>query len=213
MINNRKLNLQNLHDDEDIEGLKAFPPPRVRFVITQPHLVKQTAAEMAKFSKNLKVYIYGGAAKGDPPGVHRIMENLTRSHALFDHSNEANSQVIVVTSYQKLHQQHGPNANKRVLMQKFGYTAEQAARLSFGQLRDAKNPAWRADHDLSGLIEEIFLDEAQNSKGLLPSLDSPPFSLFPMLTSPQRNPFPLVVCHSSTGCTMDDYYDRHANPL
>jgi hypothetical protein len=174
MINERKRNLQDLHDAGDTAGLEVFPAPKVRFVVTQPHLVKQTAAEMARFSDNLKIYLYGGVAKGDPPGVHRILENLTRTHPLFDHKNEANSQVVIVTSYQKLHQQHGPNANKRVLIDQLHVLSNEANRVMFGQLRDGNDPDWRAQHDLGGLIEEVFLDEAQNAKGMLPSCDSPP---------------------------------------
>jgi hypothetical protein len=34
----------------------------------------------------------------------------------------------------------------------------------FGQVRNSEVPEWRAPHDLSGLIEEIFLDEAQNAR-------------------------------------------------
>jgi hypothetical protein len=42
----------------------------------------------------------------------------------------------------------------------------------FGQVKYFEDAEWRAPHDLSGLVEEMFLDDARNAKGMLPSSDS-----------------------------------------
>jgi hypothetical protein len=113
------------------------------------------------------VYIYGGTSSDLPSNVGRIKEQLTRDHEFFDEENEHNCQVIIITSYPTLSSRYGPAANKRFIINKRGYTTQQADGLKFQLLRDKKNPDWRPEHSLNSLFDQVFLDEAQNSKGML----------------------------------------------
>jgi hypothetical protein len=136
--------------------------------ITQPHLVSQIARSFAKYSDLFHVYIYGGGNNDLPSGVNRISEKLTRDHALFDQTNEHNSQVIIVTSYPTLSARHGPPANKKYMTETRRFSVLRADNLKFQLMRDSKFADWRAPHDLDQLFDDLFLDEAQNSKGKPP---------------------------------------------
>jgi hypothetical protein len=127
----------------------------------------QTAAAVKALAPDVfNVYIYGSVGHKVPSGVNVITEDLTRSHGLFDQRNELNSQAIIITSYHVLGSRHGPNKN-RAYLKKNSVKQSKAVKRKFTKLTDPADPEWNAPHDLSGLIDEMILDEAQNSKGML----------------------------------------------
>lgn len=164
-LNYRKLELQNLREVGDMEGLRSYPKPRPFLVLTQSHLVAQISKNFADFSSEFDVFVYGGGTKPLAANVRRITEHLTTGHPLFDQENECNSQVIVVTSYDTLQARHGPSAIKKYITS-LNYKPKVANRHKFMQLRDRARPDWKSPMDLSGLFDEAMLDEAQNTKGL-----------------------------------------------
>jgi hypothetical protein len=117
-------------------------------------------------SDDFYVYAYGSASKDDPPGVHRLTETLTRSHPLFNHDNELNSQAVIVVSYNVFAMRHGPSAAAAFLKKNLSNDEKTIQKTKFCELRDATDPEWRPPFDLEGLFDEGMLDEAQNTKGL-----------------------------------------------
>lgn len=46
------------------------------------------------------------------------------------------------------------------------FSKEEVEHMKVLDIRDRKNPLWRATYDLDGLFDEAMLDEGQNTKGM-----------------------------------------------
>jgi hypothetical protein len=170
--NTRKTDLQKLADAKDYEALAKFPPPRPTLFLTQPHLQQQSANDFANFSPLFKVYIYSGNGDKEQSvlsGPRRLRNELTRKSGLFNPSEETNSAVIIVSSYQTWATRHGPHANRAWLKKQFPDMSP--ADVNTKMFEEASTidketgDTTIAPHNLEGMFENVLCDEGHVVKG------------------------------------------------
>jgi SNF2 family DNA or RNA helicase len=154
---------------------KALPT----IIIMPQSLIPQWRDEILKFTDRFTIVIYYGAGKqsGDPKVVYlgsAKKTRLTRNHPYFN-GDEANSDVIILTSYTTLMVRHGPKVQKEWLIQehcnKVKGTTRKEAEL---WLRDNgfayESLCKHCPHQLHGLFAREILDEGHEIRHQSPEI-------------------------------------------
>lgn len=126
---------------------KALPT----IIIMPQGLIAQWRDEILKFTDRFNIAIYYGAKKnsGDPKVTYLGTQRLTRDHAYFDGA-EANSDVIILTSYSTITVRNGPKVQKE-------WTIKQWLDENPGKSKkDAE--LWLQDPELNFVYDDIDID-------------------------------------------------------
>jgi hypothetical protein len=163
-----KIALQKLHDNKDWEGIKKFPAPRPRIILTIPHLVEGTARAVREHSPVFKPYVYSGNASNPKEygeGIETIHHNLESTNEIFSTKNELVRNIVVIYSYNTLQRRNRKGTIRKWLQEKYKKGEKKLTNKSARQESKKFSKYRECPSNLYKLFCAGMLDEVQATKG------------------------------------------------